>query len=144
MITIIDSILLRRQVLAFYAAAASWELKIVACEWSLKKQRPLQQTFFGCLLWGCAQDQDVKLCCVCKTRNCDLLSLSPTPSPLSCQECGPQPLRQSQWQYHGYTYGKATGGRGTVEGHAGRQQELGLGMTDWMIFINALLTPTPL
>ena len=31
-IIIIDLILLRRQALAFYAAAAFWELKIVACE----------------------------------------------------------------------------------------------------------------
>ena len=54
----------------------------------------VQQTFFRCLLWGCAQDQDVKLCCVCKTRTCDLFSRSPTPSPLNCQKCGPQPLRQ--------------------------------------------------
>ena len=31
-IIILDLILLRRQVLTFYAAAAFWELKIVACE----------------------------------------------------------------------------------------------------------------
>ena len=65
---------LRRQVLTFYAAAAFWELKIVSYEWSFKKPRPLQPTFFGCLL--CAQDQDVKLCCLCKTRTCYLFIVS--------------------------------------------------------------------